>query len=435
MNGFLKKKIILSCVFVFVFALILNAALYASGPDEKIIRVLIGDSLSECVISSSAGFVVTSDGKEREIPGPEIKAVVNKDKVELFDDNDKSILISDKPVEIFSGEADGKLKFRGKQYRGSVVLNPGKNYFRLVNCVKLSEYLYGVLPKEMYTENAEAAKVQAVISRTFAVHKMVKNKDKDFDVYDDLRDQSYVGYDIEKDIMNDSVDLTNGLILAYNGRLAENLCYHSTCGGTTAASSDVFGGKPVTHLSSVKCDLSGFLAFLKEKDKDKYDEFKKKNKLDNAGIKLLSESLCSSSKYYKWKILIDKDQISENLPKHSSQRMGGIDNVKVLSKSKDGRNLELQITGPGRNILIRGNKMRWVMAFKDDKGVKRILYSTAFDITDRKGDVFEIHGSGWGHGVGLCQVGALKLADMGACTEDIVEFYYKGVELKNLDEI
>jgi len=329
----------------------------------------------------------------------------------LLNENDEEVLsVSDK-LKISPQSEDDKLKFNNHGYRGYFIVVFKKDRFKIINYVKLNEYLYGVVPKELKTNIMEAGKAQAVISKNFALNKIEKNKDKEFDLYCDTRDQVYSGYDDEDAKTNEQVDLIKGADLQYNGKLAGEVCYFSSCGGATASNQDVFLNDPIPYSQAVECTLAAFLDFLKKKDEEKFNKFKAgiENIIDEAKLK---EPLCASSRFYKWNVLVGKDEILENLPAYSAQRLSEIEALKISSRDKYGRVIEIQVKGKNKNILLRGNRIRWLLSFKNDSGVKQVLYSTNFNINSKGADAYEIEGRGWGHCTGLCQMGALKLASL-----------------------
>lgn len=422
-------------IFVIILVFIVEATvrlcastvpLWAENLDNKTVRVLLADNLKECEITSGSGFVIQNGAKELKIDNLKLKVIVGvkgSSPLQILNESGVEILSAKGGVKIFPQGKDAELEFNNLKFKGSFALISRKDVFKIVNYVSLNDYLCGVLPKELRTNLMEAGKAQAVISRTLVLYKIQKNKDKDFDVYSDFRDQVYAGSAVSDEACNKAVDLTNGIILTYKGKIAPDLCYHSTCGGATASNKDLFLNAGVAYLSPVKCDLETFFDFLKSKEETRL------NKLEQAASRLnKQESLCKSSGFYKWEAEVRAEDILNNLPEHSAGRMQEIEDVKIMSRSDYGRVLELKIIARGKNIMVRGNRIRFILTFKNDKGAKQILYSTNFNI-EKKGDIFRLKGAGWGHGIGMCQMGALKLASLGASFDEILEFYYTGAKV------
>ncbi len=143
---------------------------------------------------------------------------------------------------LVSAESEEIIKLNGKRYRGKIKISSSGNSIDIINILNLEDYVKGVLSKEMPLgkngENFEALKALAICVRTYAIQK-IKDGKLYFDIYPDTRDQVYGGVDGESPNSNKAVDETNSLILKYEENPA-TVFYHSTCGGYTESSSNVF---------------------------------------------------------------------------------------------------------------------------------------------------------------------------------------------------
>ena len=141
------------------------------------------------------------------------------------------------------------LRYGGKEYRGQLQVNVGRNALQLVNNVGLEPYLYGVVPREVPSNwPTEALKAQAVVARSYA---LAVRKTGAYDVYADTRSQVYGGIAAEKPTTNAAVDATAGQVLLYDGKIATTF-FFSTSGGRTASIEDVWtNGTPTPYLVSV----------------------------------------------------------------------------------------------------------------------------------------------------------------------------------------
>ena len=160
------------------------------------------------------------------------------------------------PVDIFSADAESRVVWDGKPYRGSVrILVNARGTFNVVNRVDLEGYLYGVVPAEMgpkrYDE-LEALKAQAVAARTYALAHRGQFESEGFDICATPKCQVYAGQSAEDPLSTAAVDATRGLVLAHEGHFADAL-FVSTCGGRTENVENVFGETPVPYLVSVDC--------------------------------------------------------------------------------------------------------------------------------------------------------------------------------------
>ena len=188
-------------------------------------------------------------------------ALVNSgNKINCFDNDGKVNLeineqsFDGKKFYLASAESEEIIKVNGKRYRGKIQISSSGNSIDIVNVLSLEDYVKGVLAKEMPIgkngENFEALKALAVCVRTYAIQKMKDGK-LYFDIYADTRDQVYGGVDAETPNSNKAVDETNNLILKYEGNAA-TIFYHSTCGGYTESSANVFTKEEIPYLISVE---------------------------------------------------------------------------------------------------------------------------------------------------------------------------------------
>lgn len=293
------------------------------------------------------------------------------------------------------------LFFNRKQYRGIFKFVNEEGRVRLINSLPLEEYVMGVVPAEMpvgkNNDYFEALKAFAICVRTYAISKMSKSNTS-FDVYLDTRDQVYGGESAEKKLSNKAVEETKNLILTYDGKPAI-VYYHSTCGGHTEKASNIF---PVPDLPYLRGIIDG------------------------------DPPNCSSSPNFSWeekfpdKLFIQR-LADANLINSNNYKLN---NVKVNSRDESGRvkQLEIQLVSPegdDKIVTIQGNRIRYVLKQANSSA---ILKSTLFNITISN-DYVIIDGKGNGHGVGLCQWGALHLSVEGESFYKILSFYFPGTNI------
>ncbi len=153
----------------------------------------------------------------------------------------------------YEARIDGEdTRVDGHHYRGELLFRSRS----LVNVLGLNEYLYGVVAREMGgAAEPEALKAQAVVTRTYTLAHLGHEE-----ITDDVRFQAYAGCDGETAASIAAVDETDGQVLTYQGLLARNVCYHSTCGGHTEDNENVFGTRPVPYLRGVPCEVPVMLA-------------------------------------------------------------------------------------------------------------------------------------------------------------------------------
>ncbi|ADL08133.1 SpoIID/LytB domain-containing protein [Thermosediminibacter oceani] len=334
-------------------------------------------------------------------------------------------LPAESPLYVASAGENGIISLNGRNYRGKIEFLPASNGgITAVNELGLEEYLYGVLPNEMPPSwPMEALKAQAVASRTYAVHNILKKRYVWFDVTGSLNDQVYGGYDSENARTNEAVNQTKGQVLVYQDEPILAL-YHSNSGGITEDCSEVFGGE-LPYLKSVK------------------DEF----------------SLQSPNSTWTVKI-----------PRIQAGGFGTIYDLAIIEKSQSGRVKKMLVRGSSGDRVLSANDVRTAFQLKsnlfeiktdamvyitgDGKekkplfqlegrtivsgGDKAVIYAggavhIAGSDGSRKVPVtfqhYEFQGRGYGHGVGMSQWGAKVMAERGYNYRDILLYYYKNVDL------
>ena len=311
-----------------------------------------------------------------------------------------------KYFQIVPAKGESIVKFNGKSYRGGIRIVPDNSTINLINFIGLHDYLKGVIAKEMplgkNDENFEALKAFAITARTYAVNKLNEGKLL-FDIFPDTRDQVYGGVNAENSYSNKAVDATKGMILIYDDKPAI-VYYHSTCGGFTESVENVFPRQPLPYLISIK----------------------------DGG-----EPFCKISPRYEWKESYTEEQFIDDLfnAKLIGSKNFNLEDISIESKFPSGRVENLKIvlrnkSGGMKEINLYGNDIRTKI-----KTVKRnlSLWSTLFNINFSDGNV-TIEGHGFGHGVGLCQWGAIGQSRKGADYKEILRHYFPGTQIGILND-
>lgn len=303
--------------------------------------------------------------------------------------------------------ADGKLiKLSGKTYKGVLRITAFGNYVDIVNVINLEDYVKGVIAKEMPlgkgNENYEALKAFAICVRTYALKKMNKGNGL-FDIYPDTRDQVYGGQSAEELISNKAVDETEGIILVYNDKPA-TIYYHSTCGGFSEDAENVFSHFNLPYLTSVK----------------------------DGG-----EPYCKISPRFEWKEIYTEQQFINQLynAKLIDNKNYSVNDISIESRFESGRVNDLEITLDSRNggkeIHLYGNEIRSKIRTPERN---LALWSTMFNVSINGNRNIVFDGKGFGHGVGLCQWGAIGQSRLGIDYKNILEHYYPGTVLGRIND-
>jgi len=271
---------------------------------------------------------------------------------------------------------DGKLLLEDRPYTGTIEVWRGEEGLYLINEIPLEEYIKSVVKSETGRDwDIEALKAQAVVARTYAVFQKSKNGHFKYDITSTTLHQVYNG-DVQDERISGAVKATEDEILTYGGSPIEAF-YHSTCGGHTEDSGEVFGRSlPYIKAQEVKCNLSPLAV---------------------------------------WARKIPLQELGEAL------ELQGITNVAIKSYTASGRVRELEITASNGLNLVKATEMRKILGWKR-------LPSTAFTI-QLEDDALVIDGTGYGHGVGLCQWSALEMAREGKNYAEILFFFYPGTQL------
>lgn len=402
----------------FRFSLIFFILLFASGiinakEYPRRIRVLVKENTALCSLYSLGDLRYIS-GEDTALNKGTVYISVNGDSIQLRNKKNE-ICTACRYVDVYCSNKSGFIEVDDLKYRGQlriIVSGPGR--FQVINTLDIEDYLRGVVPFEIGRHKSdvlEALKTQAVAARTYTVKRVLETKkeNRPFDVYADIKDQVYKGISGEYLFSDRAIKETVGVTVFYKGNLTE--CYYSsTCGGRTSNIGEVWRDKPKRkYLSSVS-------------DRGPKGDF------------------CKSSKYHRWSYEWTYDDLNRMiktyLPKElpEARNCGNLKKIKILKRTTSGRIAKLMIKTENGKYYVRGDRVRWVLRRKENEGL--ILYSANFEIEEEpqvgKSLRYTAKGKGWGHGVGMCQVGALGMARQGYKYEQILKHYYKGVELKKL---
>lgn len=302
----------------------------------------------------------------------------------------------------------------GTPYPGSfeIALAPDGT-LTAVNVVALETYLEGVVAKELGRpgqDAMEALRAQAIAARTYALKRRGSRAEMGFDVYGTVEDQAYGGIPPPEDSLAvRAVSSTRGRALVYEGFLIDAF-YHSTCGGHTARVQEVLEHPPAPYLTSVRDAPDGRDAYW-----------------------------CRDSKYFRWTVTLDSDELQERIERNlpnlvpvPPDGVGILRDLDLTATSPEGRALAIRVVTSTGRYLVTKNAIRRL--FADDGG--RWLRSTLFlfrPVRERDRIVrLTLIGGGWGHGVGMCQVGAMARARAGQSAERILAAYYNGVDIVRL---
>lgn len=325
-----------------------------------------------------------------------------------------------------------------QMFKGILMIRkPDEGKSMLINVLPVEKYLLSVISSEMNPEShIEFLKAHAVISRSW-VMRMLSKKNKSFtddrcsensrvidwtdnekhilfDVCADDHCQRYQGIGFVNENAEKAVVETCGLVLtdAY-GEICDTR-FSKCCGGKTELFSSCWQPINFHYLQPVDdCFCNPSLFSDTEKLKIK--------------TSILKGYDSETADFYRWTVDIKKEKIAENLKKYFGKSVGLVCDLQIVKRGSSGRIVELNVIGTERNIIV-GKELAIRKLLSDTH-----LYSSDFEIENHD-SYFRLTGKGWGHGVGLCQIGAAIMAERGYTCEEILQYYYKGSKLTKLYE-
>lgn len=337
-----------------------------------------------------------------------------------------------------------------------------------INELPVEKYLESVISSEMSaTSSLELLKAHAVISRSWLLAQMKKRRevaesgnnffsftkkedtlirwyDREdhtlFDVCADDHCQRYQGITKETSPhVAEAIRQTKGQILMDG----EEICdarFSKCCGGITEEFQYCWEDTPKTYLTAVRDIALGVEHTLpnlsNEEEAEKWIRFNPPAFCNTQDKKILSEVLNDydqeTANFYRWKETLSQEKLQQLIADKLKMNLGAILDMKAVERGKSGRISKLQIIGTEKTFTI-GKELEIRRTLSDSH-----LLSSAFVVDkydkDEQGvpQRFELIGAGWGHGVGLCQIGAAVMGEQGYHYDAILLHYYQGAEIKKL---
>ncbi len=290
-------------------------------------------------------------------------------------------------------------------YPGHFYVSASKGLINAVNVVDVEEYLRGVVPYEigkLDSSRFSALESQAIAARTYAYKHFGSRESMGFDVYADTKDQVYMGLRSATPLTDSAVKSTAGIVMTYNGEFIIAY-YHSTCGGMSE-----------TLATWERPDLP----YLKSAPDLRED----------------GTPWCNESSYSKWERKFSDKELESLIKKNGKEAKAKvpdfkkIKNIVVKDTLNSGRILTLAVETDKGKFEVRGDKVRWL--FKKN-GI--ILPSSFFRLEHKKGE-WIVTGKGFGHGVGMCQMGVRARSAAGQDFKTILTHYYPGITLERFEK-
>ena len=337
-----------------------------------------------------------------------------------------------------------------------------------INELPVEKYLESVISSEMSaTSSLELLKAHAVISRSWLLAQMKKRRevaesgnnffsftkkedtlirwyDREdhtlFDVCADDHCQRYQGITKETSPhVAEAIRQTKGQILMDGDEICDAR-FSKCCGGITEEFQYCWEDTPKTYLTAVRDIALGVEHILpnltNEEEAEKWIRFNPPAFCNTQDKKILSEVLNDYDQetvnFYRWKETLSQEKLQQLIADKLKMDLGAILDMKAVERGKSGRISKLQIIGTEKTFTI-GKELEIRRTLSDSH-----LLSSAFVVDkydkDEQGvpQRFELIGAGWGHGVGLCQIGAAVMGEQGYHYDAILLHYYQGAEIKKL---
>jgi len=328
-----------------------------------------------------------------------------------------------------------------------------------INRLDVEDYLSSVITSEMSaTSSLELLKAHAVISRSWVLRPIIspstctdkpdlsdpdrhviwyeRDAHEGFDVCADDHCQRYEGITRRDEHpeaaanVQKAIDATRGQVLMYDGKVCDARFYKS-CGGATELFENAWANEHYDYLEPVRDEIGTSLPDLTiEENAQEFIRTAPSAYCNTTDARILSQVLNNydqeTKDFYRWTVQYTAAELSDIIRERSGIDFGEILDLVPIKRGPSARLYEMQIVGSKRTMVI-GKELeirKWLS--------RSHLYSSAFVVDRNEQGDFILTGAGWGHGVGLCQIGAAVMADKGYTYEQILAHYFPGSELKTI---
>lgn len=306
-------------------------------------------------------------------------------------------------------DRSGAVRVNGRSYRGVAEVFRDRTGLTVVNRVGMESYLLGVVSAEMGRRSSSelpALQAQAVVSRTYALRNLRRWRAQGFDLYATVADQVYGGVASETPESREAVASTRGRVLTYGGAPIEAL-YYSTCGGRTAEAFEVFRAVSRPYLRSIA------------------------DQAPNGAV------YCSISPRFRWHEEWTGESLRATLQRNLPQEAGitaeqvrEVTDVRITRRTPSGRADQLTIGLGGSEVRVEGTAVRRVLRPPNGQLLRSNAFTLGVSGVGLGVTRLTADGMGAGHGVGMCQWGAVGRARAGQSFQQILAAYYPGTSLE-----
>ena len=334
-------------------------------------------------------------------------------------------------------------------FRGSLRLLANGGKIWAINDLPVEDYLESVISSEMSAQSSlPLLMAHAVISRSWLMSQIDGNTAPNtqashgdafirwydhtdhtlFDVCADDHCQRYQGITKETSPnVAEAIRRTRGELLTYGDEICDAR-FSKCCGGAMEEFQYCWDDTPKPYLKGIGDTPEATIPDLTvEENARQWILSSPKSFCNTTDKRILSQVLNDydqeTTDFYRWRVSYTQEELSKLVEKKLGAGLGTITDMRPLKRGTSGRICELRITGTKKTIVV-GKELEIRRALSESH-----LYSSAF-VVEKQGDTFTLIGAGWGHGVGLCQIGAAVMGDKGYAYDEILRHYYPGAEIE-----
>lgn len=348
-----------------------------------------------------------------------------------------------------------------QQFQGNLKIIVDKDQLIAINLLSVENYLTSVISSEMSaTASLELLKAHAVISRSWLLAQIEKNKElvsanETYSTFTETNDELIRWYDREDHTLFDvcaddhcqryqgitrafanlntvkqAINETRGQVLLSEGKICDAR-FSKCCGGVVEEFQNCWEDKQFPYLVKLR-DIEGnkeIPDLTLEPEFIKWVNTRPESFCNTTDKHILGQVLNNydqeTTDFYRWKVRYSQKELSELAYQRSGIDFGTIQELIPIERGTSGRLTKLKIVGTKKTMVI-GKELEIRRTLSTSH-----LYSSAF-IVHKEGDNFVLKGAGWGHGVGLCQIGAAVMGEQGYVYDKILLHYYVGANLERL---
>ncbi len=318
-------------------------------------------------------------------------------------------------------EGSNLVRFKNKRYRGILRAVNTDSGVLVVNVLPLDQYLKGVVPLELGERpSAERAalEAQAIAARSYAVSRLIaakagRGRSEHFDLVPSTADQVYGGADAERPNASAAVEVTRGVVLRYGNRVI-TAPYSSACGGETALAQEAWRSAGEPYLQRVSDRIPG-----------RSERF-----------------YCDIAPRFFWERNLSGAELNQVVSRYlgsitrvPSGGPGEVQALRVAERFPSGRVKVLELRSSRGTFDVGGNDARNVLRTPSGEALPSSYFSVSVEGTSANITRVVLQGNGYGHGVGMCQWGAIGRARAGQSARTILRTYFPGTTLGSIPSL